>query len=163
MGLIAVADDPELAVRYNTLNIDLSQHPERHRDSTQPFLYDSGDCDLTGVEDFDFHDVGVPLQQAIWEILWNQNCAPDDPAGDSCPTGLATFGNDLFDATFSRDEVIDTVGFALARSLVLTRGTGPTFDEILFWFLVRIEVLTDQTTRDNVERVLLHHNFTPSL
>jgi hypothetical protein len=83
-GLISMLDDPEYNLAYDTAGVRLSQQPSRHRNGTPPLLYSPLACDDAD----DIHDVGRPLQQAMWEILWNQDCASG--CAPSSPTTALT-------------------------------------------------------------------------
>jgi len=154
-GLISMIDDPEYNLAYDTAGVRLSQQPSRHRDGTAPLLYSPLACDTAN----DIHDVGRPLQQAMWEILWNQNCA----SGDSCPTSLHTFGDDLWPGA-TQEHVLAVVGEAVGRALQAT-GSAPTYDEVLSWFLIRIQTtggpVQGAIDAARVRAVLVHHGFNP--
>jgi hypothetical protein len=148
-------DDPEYNLAYDTAGVRLSQQPSRHRNGTPPLLYSPLACDDAD----DIHDVGRPLQQAMWEILWNQDCS----TGDSCPTTLHTFGDDLWPGA-TQEHVLAVVGEAVGRALQAT-GSAPTYNEVLHWFLIRIQTIGGpvQGAIDaaRVRAVLAHHGFDP--
>jgi hypothetical protein len=157
-ALISLADDPEYNVRYDT-QIELSDHPGHHHDEDSEVPdYNEGDC-RPGV---DVHDVGVPLVQAMWEIMWNLDCDDEDACVEN-----QSYGDHLM-AGIGREAWLEMVGESVARALQNT-PSSTTFNEVLHWFLIRMDTLATRRlgeeggddVRERVENVLEHHGFNP--
>lgn len=153
-GLLFIARGSEIASTYNQAGLVVSQFPGRHRDGSPTIVYDPENCN---VAPYNEHNVGKGLEQAFWEVLWNQDCA----TGDACASGLSTFGDDIFLGAYNdRGTVNNIVAEATARTLQAT-GSDVTFDEIVHTMCVRVGSLTDAATRARFEAVMIHHGFDP--
>ena len=151
--LAFIARNTIVASTYQQPGMIISQFPGRHRGSIKK-VYDPDGCDVVP---YDEHDVGIALEQAFWEVLWNQNCE----TGDTCPTNLTAFGDDIFtDASHTQTAVNSIIAEAVARSMQATTA-DVTFDETVHWMSVRVGTLTDSATRGRFDAVMIHHGFDP--
>jgi hypothetical protein len=142
-GLYAL-DSADINPRYGAYS-GLVAAPNPHTNAASLRSHDVFCTDNEG----DPHEKGEAFEQAVWELLFNQNCTVDN-----C-TDTTGHGNRIW-VDESRADVLRHVGAALGYALKVL-GENTTHAQVAAQMIVKIGLDSGSATKARAKRVFLHH------
>jgi hypothetical protein len=98
--------------------------------------------------------VGLNLEQALWEAMFNQNCS----SGSACDDEDTVFGTEIWNNGTSEATVLRRVGGGIAHALSVLPG-NITFDQLSNEISHGVHLNSDTDDEDRFDAVLDHHGL----
>lgn len=150
--LTAAEDITNINPAYSALSLfGQGQGPSAHTTTAVQWVQN---CPAPSALDYSsrIHNLGRPMEVAVWELLWNVNC--NGP--DTCTSSMAD-GNTIWPGE-TQDSVRIHVGSAMGYAFKVT-GSVVHFRGLALQMQEKIRQDSGSTIKTNARNVFLHHGF----